>query len=450
MKTKSALLTTLLIWCLINGTHGQNNCNIINSVTLSIGNSLGQILGPNIGCVNTNNPPNNASTQVNTAIPPNVWSQLTLTKAANNECKLFLNGEIIFTGNYANITYIWNSLKLGAGFGSQYYGFFKGFIDELRLSNVVRTPSEIQSNFLNNVPFSQDGNTLGLWHFDQSSGNVVNSSIGANGNISNATWVNGYYNNCLYFNGSNAYVNFPISVPTTSFTIEIWVKPENFQGGVLFQPYGINNADFGLYPFTPTTNYTWSTGATGNTITVNPSTTPFIWVSNGNCTDTLWFNTPTATNAIPNGISYQAIARNAQGIPLSDSPIQVKFTLLNGSLSGTTEYAELHSLTTNSLGLFSTNIGTGTAEFGTFENVNWGNGEKYLKVECNTGDGLIEMGTQQLMSVPYAMRSQTAAKASSIENVALPVFVDNAAALAGGLQAGQMYRTTSGALMIVY
>ena len=53
-------------------------------------------------------------------------------------------------------------------------------------------------------------------------------------------------------------------------------------------------------------------------------------------------------------------------------------------------------------------------------------------------------------SVPYSMRSNTSAKAGTIENAGLPVYADNAAALAGGLLAGQMYRTATGDLKIVY
>ena len=155
----------------------------------------------------------------------------------------------------------------------------------------------------------------------------------------------------------------------------------------------------------------------------------------------------TATAKVPAAISYQAVARNAQGQPLTNTALQVKFTLLSDSLTGTTEYAELHSLTTNDLGLFTTAIGTGTPLSGTFANINWAGGNKYLKVEMDAGSGFIALGTQQMLSVPYSMRSQTSA---AIQNNALPVYSDNAAALAGGLQAGQMYRTATGDLKIVY
>ena len=130
--------------------------------------------------------------------------------------------------------------------------------------------------------------------------------------------------------------------------------------------------------------------------------------------------------------------------------MQVKFTLLTDSLTGAAEYSESHSLTTNSLGLFTTAFGAGTPESGTFANINWASGSKYLKVELDAGTGFVDMGTQQLLSVPYSMRSNTSAKAGTIENAGLPVYADNAAALAGGLAAGQMYRTATGDLKIVY
>jgi hypothetical protein len=155
----------------------------------------------------------------------------------------------------------------------------------------------------------------------------------------------------------------------------------------------------------------------------------------------------TASANVPQGISYQAVARNPQGQPLTNTSLQVKFTLLSDSLTGTTEYAELHSLTTNDLGLFTTAFGTGTPLSGTFANINWAGGNKFVKIEADQGSGFIEMGTQQMLSVPYSMRSQTSA---AIQNNALPVYANNAEALTGGLQAGQMYRTAAGDLKIVY
>ncbi len=168
---------------------------------------------------------------------------------------------------------------------------------------------------------------------------------------------------------------------------------------------------------------------------------------NGTTNNNSGNNNNTATTTVPAGISYQAVARNAQGTALANTAIQVKFTMITDSLSGTTEYAETHSLSTNSMGLFATAFGTGAAVSGTWAGINWTHSNKYLKVELDAGNGFVDLGTQQLLSSPFAIRAQSAA---TIENGALPVFADNAAAITGGLTVGKLYRTATGELKVVY
>ena len=101
----------------------------------------------------------------------------------------------------------------------------------------------------------------------------------------------------------------------------------------------------------------------------------------------------------PQGMNYQAVARNAQGQPLVSQSVAVKFSVLNGSATGTTVYVESHSATTNAFGLFSLTIGQGTANTGTFAAIDWTTGTKFLKTEINS----TLVGTTQFMSVPYAL-----------------------------------------------
>jgi hypothetical protein len=68
-------------------------------------------------------------------------------------------------------------------------------------------------------------------------------------------------------------------------------------------------------------------------------------------------------------------------------------------------------------------------------------------MQLKQGSNYILLGSQQLLAVPYANAANAAGK---IKNAQVPVYADNTAALAGGLQVGEMYRTPSGALMIVY
>jgi hypothetical protein len=150
---------------------------------------------------------------------------------------------------------------------------------------------------------------------------------------------------------------------------------------------------------------------------------------------------------LPQGIPYQAAARDAQGQVIADAPVNVRFSLHEGVVDGAVSYSETHALTTNSIGLFNTVFGNGTPEQSVFDNINWAATTKFLQVEIDLGDGYVDMGTTQLLSVPYAFRSDEAAR---IKNAGLPIFADNAAALAGGLVAGEMYRTATGDLKIVY
>jgi hypothetical protein len=150
---------------------------------------------------------------------------------------------------------------------------------------------------------------------------------------------------------------------------------------------------------------------------------------------------------LPQGIPYQAAARDAQGQVIADAPVNVRFSLHEGAVDGAVSYSETHALTTNGIGLFNTVFGNGTPEQSAFDSINWAATTKFLQVEIDLGDGYVDMGTTQLLSVPYAFRSDEAAR---IKNAGLPIFADNTAALAGGLVAGEMYRTATGDLKVVY
>ena len=119
------------------------------------------------------------------------------------------------------------------------------------------------------------------------------------------------------------------------------------------------------------------------------------------------------TNAFaqtPNAIPYQAVARNSSGNLLVNQNVRVRFSIHNETASGNIVYQENQSVTTNNLGLFTLNIGQGTATTGTFATINWGTGFKYTQVEIdvNGGTNYVDMGTQQMMSVPYALYAANA------------------------------------------
>jgi hypothetical protein len=137
------------------------------------------------------------------------------------------------------------------------------------------------------------------------------------------------------------------------------------------------------------------------------------------------------TDAPPQGISYQAVAIDpdgkeivgvdAQGIPIADKAISVRFGIISGSAGGVLQYEETHTTNTDRYGLFNLTIGmgtpTGNGAAGSFDNINWGSGKHFLKVEIDIegGSNYKLMSNQQMMSVPYALYTKTAAYADSVD-----------------------------------
>ncbi len=114
------------------------------------------------------------------------------------------------------------------------------------------------------------------------------------------------------------------------------------------------------------------------------------------------------TNAqAPQSIPYQAVVRNMDGSVLSNAPITMTFKVHDVSATGTVVYEESHTTASNAQGLVALNVGGGTPVTGTFNSINWGNGAKFLHVLMNAGNGVVDLGTQQMMSVPYALHSKS-------------------------------------------
>jgi hypothetical protein len=117
----------------------------------------------------------------------------------------------------------------------------------------------------------------------------------------------------------------------------------------------------------------------------------------------------------PQKMSYQAIARNADGTLVSEKQVGVKISILQNSSSGNTVYAEIHTITTNVNGLITLEIGTGAVVSGSFTAIDWGSDTFFLKTETdlNGGSNYTITGTSQLLSVPYALHAKTAANVFS-------------------------------------
>lgn len=117
----------------------------------------------------------------------------------------------------------------------------------------------------------------------------------------------------------------------------------------------------------------------------------------------------------PQYVNYQAIARNNSGAPITNASVAIRVSIRNASASGAVVYAERDTATTNAHGLFTCKIGAGNIISGTFAGIDWANGDKYMQVELDPtgGSTYTDMGTTQLLSVPYALHSEYAVSAQN-------------------------------------
>lgn len=118
----------------------------------------------------------------------------------------------------------------------------------------------------------------------------------------------------------------------------------------------------------------------------------------------------------PSNLSFQAVIRNANNFLVVSSPVGVRVSLLQGSTTGTTIYAETHTPTSNTNGLITLEIGGGKVLNGDFKNINWGLGNYFIKVETDPAGGTNYSitTTTQVLSVPYALYAKKSADTDSL------------------------------------
>ncbi|GAA3519738.1 hypothetical protein GCM10022393_37420 [Aquimarina addita] len=102
-----------------------------------------------------------------------------------------------------------------------------------------------------------------------------------------------------------------------------------------------------------------------------------------------------------NFINYQGIARTADGTLMSDQSINMQIAIKFGAPDNTASYVENHTITTSINGVFNLQIGNGTSITGDFDTLPWGGTASYVSVSMNGS----EIGTNELMAVPYAISS---------------------------------------------
>jgi len=126
----------------------------------------------------------------------------------------------------------------------------------------------------------------------------------------------------------------------------------------------------------------------------------------------------------PEKINFQSILRNREGEIMANKAVSLKINILEGAINGPIKYVETHIKTTDKSGLISLQIGAGSILSGSFKGINWGNGSHFIQLEADFegGSQFTLLGTQRLLSVPYALFSNVADTVLHVKSESDPHF----------------------------
>jgi len=138
----------------------------------------------------------------------------------------------------------------------------------------------------------------------------------------------------------------------------------------------------------------------------------------------------------PDGVLFQAVARDANGNAAVSRAVYAKVSILKGSSTGASVYTENFQVTSTAEGIFTIVIGKGTRTSGvtSLAAIDWGTSIYYLNLKVAIAPTIpdpnwapdneyVDLGTSQFWSVPYtlfASRSKVADSALAIGSIIVP------------------------------
>ncbi|HEX5112222.1 MAG TPA: hypothetical protein VFV79_05210 [Saprospiraceae bacterium] len=119
-----------------------------------------------------------------------------------------------------------------------------------------------------------------------------------------------------------------------------------------------------------------------------------------------------SSQSVPQGMKYQAVARDAKGNILANQFIELKISLISNADRQTIVYSETHAVTTNEVGLFTLTVGEGANVKGYFEKVPWSTDDIWMAVSIKEKDAtdFSLISNSRLLAVPYAFHAGTASE----------------------------------------
>lgn len=171
------------------------------------------------------------------------WYYIAFTKTISDDGMLFVNGEPVGDINWDDLSYDHFVLNFGASYFLSYTGYFSGSIDEIRISNEIKSQSEIKAHFDSDQSFFTEPNTAIIWKFDEGSGTQFTNEGGdKTGSLyGNPAWIDGKFGKAVQYDGVDDRGRITVDLVEYGVTYEFWVK---FDGEIretsqtVIQPYG--------------------------------------------------------------------------------------------------------------------------------------------------------------------------------------------------------------------
>ncbi|MEY3209210.1 MAG: hypothetical protein RL064_1241, partial [Bacteroidota bacterium] len=139
---------------------------------------------------------------------------------------------------------------------------------------------------------------------------------------------------------------------------------------------------------------------------------------------------PTFAQITPDGILFQAVARDANGNAAAGRNIYAKVSILKETATGTVVYAESFKVMSSDDGIFTLIIGKGTRTAGVngLTSIVWNDALYFVNIKIaieptipipgwSADTEYQDMGTSQLWSVPYALFTSRASVADSAMSI---------------------------------
>ena len=135
------------------------------------------------------------------------------------------------------------------------------------------------------------------------------------------------------------------------------------------------------------------------------------------------FSSALFAQSIPDGMNYQAVARNLKGEIQPNQPIALRVVLFSVQNNGNMEYyRESHDVVTSPTGVFSLIVGQGKKESGIFDDIPWSTENIWMEVSIKSkgqSDFAI-VSNSKLLAVPYAFHAISAERLSGNISAAAP------------------------------